>query len=177
MNVNRIAKDEGLTIEYALTRREIFRSFLQSIAESSKFRGTILLYSAAIGVLTLLPKAVLSRTLTLKDAATAVAWAIGAFLFIPVGVFIFGKTSKRTLTISPDGISTEIGRLRAEVPWKKVRVVTETPQFVLIVGASGNAFFIPRRAFTGPDHQAYFVAEMNRCMEARTHHQVEVDPS
>jgi YcxB-like protein len=168
MNASRIVNEEDLTVEYALTRREISRSFLQSVVESQKLRGKLLLCSVVIGISALLPRAVLLRTLTLKDATNALAWVLGTLLFIPLLIFIFGKTSKRTLAISADGISTEIGRLRGRVPWKKVSEVTETPQFVLILGTSGNTFFIPRRAFKGPENKSHFVAEIKRQMEAVT---------
>jgi hypothetical protein len=102
------------------------------------------------------------------DAIGAAAWAVGTLFFVPLWLFISGKTGKRTLTISSDGISTQIGRLRGQVPWNKVRVVTETPQFVLIVGTTGNAFFIPHRAFAGLEHQGHFVAEIKRWMAAGT---------
>ena len=166
MNSTRTLTDDDLTIEYALTRREICRSFLQSAGESPKIRGMLLFYSVLAGALTLIPNAVLLRSITLNDATNALEWAVGTLLLFPLGIFIFGKTGKRTLTISPIGISTAIGRLRGQVPWKKVRAVTETAQIVLIVGTSGNAFFIPRRAFWGPEHQDHFVAEIKSWMVA-----------
>jgi YcxB-like protein len=164
MNSTRTLTDDDLTIEYALTRREICRSFLQSVAESPKIRRTLLFSSVLVSALTLIPNAVLLRSITLNDATNALKWAVGTLVLFPLGIFIFGKTGKRTFTISPNGISTAIGRLRGQVPWKKVSAVTETAQSVLIVGTSGNAFFIPRRAFSGPEHQGHFVAEIKRWM-------------
>ena len=158
--------EHSITIEYALTRREILWSFLQGLAESPKFRTKILLFSAAIGMSGLLPKAILSRSLTLKDTIDAAGWAVGSIAFIALGVSVFGKTARRTLTISPNGISTEIGRLTGQVPWNKVKEVTECTQSVLIVGRNGNAFFIPNRAFADLDHRSQFLAEIKRWMHA-----------
>ena len=62
---------------------------------------------------------------------------------------------------SPQGISTEIGSRKGEVPWGKVRLVENAGRHVLIVGATGNAFLIPGRAFGGPEQQAQFVQEVN----------------
>jgi hypothetical protein len=151
MNPNDMIEEHFLTIEYASTRREIFRSFLRGVAQSPKYRRTILLYSVAMGVMTLLIRRTISRSFTLRDAMGAVAGAAGFLVFIPIWVFIRGKTAKRTLTISRDGISTEIGRLKGQVPWDNARVVTDTPRFVLTARTNGNAFFIPDRAFSGSD--------------------------
>lgn len=165
MNPNNLVEEQWLTVEYALTRPEILRSFLHSVAEVPKYRVTILLYSAAIGVLTLLLRATLSQSLALKDVIIAVAYAAGFLVFIPLWTLVRGKTANRTLTVSRDGISTEIGRLSTHVPWDKVKVVADTPQFVLIGRTNGNAFFIPNRAFSGPEHRRHFLTEVRGQMQ------------
>jgi hypothetical protein len=159
-------KAQSLTIEYALTRSEIFRSFLRSMADSPKFRRTILLYSVGFGVINLLLRTIPARSITLMDVTSAAAWAVGLLVFIPLWVFIRGKTTKRTLTISREGISTEIGRHNSQIPWNKISIVTETPRFVLIARANGNALFIPDRAFSGVEHRQHFVAEIKGWMSA-----------
>jgi len=52
MSSNSVADAHSLTIEYALTRSEIFRSFRRGIAKSPRFRNTILPYSIVIGLIT-----------------------------------------------------------------------------------------------------------------------------
>jgi hypothetical protein len=168
MDNNNMIEEHSLTVEYSLTRREIFRSFLYSVAQSPKYRGTILLYSVAIGVLTLLIRTTVSRSLTVKDAISAVAWAMAFLVFIPIWTFVRGKTAKRIITVSKYGISTEIGRLRSRVSWDRVRVVADTPQFVLIARINGSAFFVPHRAFSGPEGQDHFVREIRGWMHAGT---------
>lgn len=108
------------------------------------------------------------RSVMVKDAIAAVATAAGLLVFIALWVFIRAKTGQRTLTISQDGISTEIGRLKGEIPWNTVKIVKETPQFVLISRTNGNAFFIPHRAFSGIEHQRRFVTALEDWMQART---------
>ena len=152
-----MVEQTSLTVEYALTRREIFRFFLQAMTGSPKFLGTILPYSVAIGIMILLIRAMILRSLTLNDAIIAAAWALGFLMFIPMWTSIRGKTAKRTLTVSSKGISTEIGRIKGQVPWDKVRVINDSAQFVLIARTNGNAFFIPHRAFSGPEARSAFV--------------------
>jgi hypothetical protein len=81
-------------------------------------------------------------------------------IFLPVMLFIRGKTSKRSLTVSSEGMSTEIGSIKGQIPWHKVKVIVGTDRYVLVSRANGNAFFIPSRAFSGPEHQAEFVTKI-----------------
>ena len=157
MNSTGIPEARSLTIEYALTRSEIFQSCWRSIATSPKFRNTILLYSVAIGLISPLFRALFSEPLRARDLVGAALWGMGFFLFIPFWTSIRGKTAKRTLTVSPDGISTEIDRIKAQIPWSKIRMVTETPQFILIARSNGNAFLVPNRAFSEPDQKVEFL--------------------
>jgi YcxB-like protein len=149
-----------MTIQYALTRGEIVRSYFRSLGSSPKFLSMILIYSVGLGLLSLAISGAFSRSLTTGDAIGAVACAAGAFLFMPLWLFVRGKTDKRTFSISAQGISTEIGSRKGAVPWGKVRLVENAGRHVLIVGATGNAFLIPTRAFNGPEQQAQFVQEI-----------------
>lgn len=157
-------KAQSLTVEYALTRSELVRSYLGSLIKSPKFRRTIVLYSIVFGIFNLLPRAIPARTIAARDVIGATAWAVGFFVLLPVLIVIFAKTARRTLTISPEGISTQIGRRSGKVPWSKMGNLTETPGFVLIAGTSGNAFFVPDRAFSGAKHRDHFVTEIKRWM-------------
>jgi YcxB-like protein len=155
----------GLTIEYALTRQEIFRFFWRSLAGSPKFQATVILYSVAIGFVSLSFHVLLSRSLTVRDAILAAALAAFMPVFFSLWAFIRAKTDKRSLTISSSGVSTEIGRLKGLVPWEKIREATDTPQFVLIARTNGNAFFVPHRAFSGQEQRDDFLAELNAWLQ------------
>ena len=160
------AVNSSMTIKYALTRAEIARSFFRSLASSPKFLAMILIYSVALGIFSLAARGALSRSLARQDVITALAWMVGAFLFMPLWLFIRGKTNERTLTISPEGIATAIGSLKGQLPWSKIKLVTETNRHVLIVGATGNAFFIPSRAFEAPGQQVEFMTQIGRWRNA-----------
>jgi hypothetical protein len=84
----------------------------------------------------------------------------GTFLFMPLWLFVRGKTAERTLTVSHKGISTEVGKLKGHVPWNRVKLVTNTGGYVLIAAATGNAFFIPSRAFQTPQQRAQFLQQI-----------------
>lgn len=160
-----MSEGSSLTVEYALARREIFVSFWRSVAQSPKFRNAMLFYSAGFSLFTLLLSAIQSRSVTLKDIVVGVASAIGFLVFVSFWVFIRGKTARRTLTVSRDGTSTEIGRLKGQVPWGQIKLITDTPEFVLIARTNGNAFFIPHRAFTGMEDRNRFLTEITAWMD------------
>jgi hypothetical protein len=150
-----------MTIKYRLTRAEIVQSFFRSLGSSPRFLAIILIYAAALGVFSLVTRGAFSRSATTRDAIVAISWTAGALVFMPLWLYIRGKTDERTLTISGDGISTEIGSLRGQIPWSKVKLVNDTGSHVLIVGATGNAFLIPGRAFQGPDQRSEFLTQID----------------
>ena len=155
-----------MTIKYALTRAEIVRSFFQSLGRSPQFLAIILMYSVGLSLFWLAMEGAFSRPFTLHYAIDALALMVGAFLFMPLWIFLRGKTGERTLKVSQQGISTEISSRKGQVSWNKVRVVSDTGRDVLIVGATGNAFFIPNRAFSGPDQRAQFIEQVNQWRNA-----------
>jgi hypothetical protein len=120
----------------------------------------IVIYSVALGLLPLLLNGAFSRGVESHDVIIAFAWMLGAFAFMPLWLFLRGKTSERTLTVSQDGILTQIGSMKGEIPWSKVKLVGDADGHVLIVGATGNAFFIPGRAFQGADQKTQFVEQI-----------------
>jgi len=148
-----------VTIKYALTRTEIVRSYFRSLASSPRFVTIIAVYSIAVGLFPLMLSGALSRGVGTHDLMAAFAWMAGAFAFMPFWLFLRGKTSERSLTVSKSGISTQIGSVKGEVPWSKVKLVADAGEHVLIVGRTGNAFVIPARAFQGSEHKAQFIEQ------------------
>ena len=154
-----------MTIRYALTRTEIVRSYFRSLSSSPKYLLRVLLLSLGVGVFTLVSRG--ARTLTGGDIGYALAWAIGLFLFMPFWLFVRGKTSERTLSVSEAGILTQIGKLNGEIPWKSVSLVDDGGDFILICRIGGNAFFIPNRAFARGEQREAFLQEIRRLRTAR----------
>ncbi|HEX4004366.1 MAG TPA: YcxB family protein [Candidatus Acidoferrales bacterium] len=156
----KMAEAEPLTIQYALTRSEILRSFLRSVLESPRYLATILACAVGIAVFQLVLELSSSHSLTARDWIQALAWGIGVLILMPLLIFVLGKTAIRTLTVSRDGISTEIGRLKGQISWSKVKTVTDTSRFVLIARTNGNAFFVPHRAFSDSEQRNLFLTSV-----------------
>jgi hypothetical protein len=146
-----------MTINYSLTRTEIAQGYFRSLRTSPKFLTMILAYALGTAMLVLVGSGAFSRSLTLADLAIVLAIALAFLFLLPVMLFIRGKTSNRSFTVSPEGISTEIGKIRAQIPWEKIKVISVTDRHILIARGNGNAFFIPNRAFSSPEHGTEFV--------------------
>lgn len=149
-----------MTIKYALTRTEIVRVFFASIGRSPRILTIVLVFSLLPGMASIAMALALGRTLITRDALFAVAWTLGMFCFVIAMVFVRGKTQERTLTVSAQGISTQIGSMDAQVPWSKVKEVKDSGTYILIVGRTGNSFFVPSRAFRGPEERDRFLSEI-----------------
>jgi hypothetical protein len=147
-----------MTIEYALTRAEVVRSFYESVKASSKYRTTIVIYAVMVGVVVVVASGTLSHPTGATIATKFLCGVVGYALFLPVILFVRAKTSTRSLTISDAGISTKIGSFTGAVPWKAVRVIHAGDSFVLIGRTNGNAFFIPDRAFHSSEEKAQFLS-------------------
>jgi hypothetical protein len=151
-----------MELKYSLTRTEIVLTFLNGLINSPQLLARVLIYCLVLGILAVIMSGAFSGRLTLGDARLIVPWTISAFCFVVVWVFIRAKTAERTLNVTESGISTRIGRLDGRVSWAKVADVKNTDQHVLIVGSSGNSFFIPNRAFSSPDQKLKIISDMNR---------------
>jgi hypothetical protein len=146
-----------MTIEYALTRAEVVRGFYESLKASSSYRRTIAIGALVVGIVVAIP-GVLSHPTGIGLAIRFLCGAACYLLLLPVMLFLLAKTAGRTLTISEAGISTRLGSLTGDVPWKSVGVIEAADSFVLIGRTNGNAFFIPDRAFRSADEKMQFFA-------------------
>jgi preprotein translocase subunit SecY len=108
-----------------------------------------------------------SRGLSFNDLVSALLWFVGTFCFMIVWVFLRAKTKKRTLTISENGIYTEIGGMKANYPWQRLKEIKDLGQYLLVVTSIGNAFFIPLRAFADADQRTLFVEEIDHYRAAQ----------
>jgi hypothetical protein len=151
-----------MTVTYSLTRVEVLRTFLYALPRSPRILTLVIGTSCLMALLSLSGAHVLPRGLSLHDSISAFLWFVGTFCFMPVWVFLRAKTNQRLLTISEQGFHTEIGRIRADCPWSKVKEVKDVGPYLLMVSWIGNALFIPSRAFTDDAMRDQFIAEVAR---------------
>ena len=151
-----------MTLKYALTRFEILRFFLRSMGLSLRLQVIVVALCLFPAVVRLSVQLALLPTVTMNYLIEDCFWALGMFPLLLLLITVRGKTSERTLTISEAGISTSIGSLSGQIPWNKIAIVREAVNYVLIARSSGNAFFIPERAFSGPEKKAQFLSDIRR---------------
>lgn len=84
------------------------------------------------------------------------------FCFVIARVFVRGKTEERTLSVSEHGISTQMGSIDARLTWTNVKEVKDSGTYILIIGHTGNSFFVPSRAFRGVEERTEFLSEIRR---------------
>jgi hypothetical protein len=155
-----------MTVCYSLTRAEVVRAFFLSLSKSPRIFAIVFVASALPASLWLWTRQQLFGELRFADTILAVVWMAVFFFLFAFWIFLRAKTEERTLTISGFGIITRMGDLPGEVPWAKVKEVKDSGNYLIVVGTSGNAFFIPLRAFDGVAHRNLFLAEVNRLRES-----------
>jgi YcxB-like protein len=67
------------------------------------------------------------------------------------------KKTKRTLSIQPEKLSTQIGKLSGDVPWTKVDTLYVTDEHIFLIRKNMNGFAIPRRAFVDEGQRKEFI--------------------
>ena len=156
-----------MTIRYSLTRFEVVRTYLFAMPRSPRILFVALIVCAWPGLVHTAIKLSLSRALDAKDILYTLLWAVCIFFLLLAWVFFRAKTSERTLTISGEGICTEIGRIKANYPWARVKEIQDTGSYVVVVSRIGNAFFIPMRAFADSKGRLEFLDALHRYSNAQ----------
>jgi hypothetical protein len=78
---------------------------------------------------------------------TAVVATLTAIALLPLWPQLRFKNDVRSLTITPAGFTTTIGRLSGARSWKDVSYIEDTGEEILIVGTNRGAMVVPKRAF------------------------------
>jgi YcxB-like protein len=155
-----------MTIEYALTRTEVVTGFFRSLRSSPRYLAFLVICVLALFIV--VPQACegLAHPFAMRDAGSVVLGLCTTLVLLPLILFVRAKTTMRSLTISPEEISTAMASLNGRVAWSKIKIVQEKESFVLIASTSGNAFLIPNRAFANPEQKTEFVTKSQAWMTA-----------
>jgi hypothetical protein len=113
----------------------------------------VCLFSALLFVA---PSLLSGNPVSRSEVAVALSIGLLAAIAVPLLARRRTKSSERVLTVAPDRISTTVGPLSGEIPWRKVAFIGVTDDYIFIGGASGNGMAIPRRAFASDVDRAAF---------------------
>lgn len=156
-----------MTVRYALSRGEMLTAMWYSARYSGRLRRRILVLPLFVAIASLMGAYVGRHVVTTADLMIAAAWAIGALLLMPMLVAARTKTQERVLELTPEGITTTIGRLSGMVPWRAVSFVDDVGRFVVIAGQNMNAFLVPNRAFADDQERTQFMNEARQLAQVR----------
>jgi uncharacterized membrane protein YccC len=147
------------TIRYSSSRREVWRWYWRAWA---KPKG-LWRYHAFVGVLLATLYAEVQGFSHFRPAAffvTALAAMLGCMLFFSLWPQIRFKPAERTLSVSPTGWSTQIGKLSAARSWSEVREITADADTIVVVGTNQNALIVPSRAFADEESRVRFLTDV-----------------
>jgi hypothetical protein len=155
-----------VVIEYTAERKDVAAHYSYARKHSTKVALFSYGLPAAIAVLLMAEVRLITHSLTLVDWIIALIWGAVFFFVFPVILRLRTKKSKRTLSIEPDRLSTQIGKLRGEVPWAKMDSLHVTDEHVFLIRKNMNGFAIPRRAFSDEAQRAEFIRLCERYMQS-----------
>jgi hypothetical protein len=146
------------TLEYASSRREIWRWYWRSWA---KPRG-LWLFHVLIAFLVTVTIALRSHGgfSTPKFLAVMVMVFAACVAIFPLWPQVAFKPAVRTLTADPTGIRTSIGMREGSVKWKDVADIQVRGTEICIAGRHGNAFVVPARAFGSESDREKFISDI-----------------
>jgi hypothetical protein len=110
-----------------------------------------------LAAIVLLDRRSAAHSLTFADWAIALIWGAIIFSLFPLILRLRTKKDKRTLSIQPDKLSTQVGKLSGEVPWAKVDSLHVTDEHIFLIRKNMNGFAIPRRAFVDETQRQEFI--------------------
>lgn len=154
-------RDAGITIRYATSRGELWRSYWRAWAQPS---GTWLNHAFIAANVFLL---VYMFTRYSPDAVViAVTMGVVAFPLAMLGFALWPqlrfRSVPRTLHVSDQGILSEVGGRQGSKSWSEIRGINARDDAVYVEAADGSALVVPDRAFATPEQFQAFVIQVRQ---------------
>lgn len=155
-----------MVIEYAATPKDV--TALYYYARNHSLKLALVSYGLPVGLaaLTLVERRSLGHTLTLADWTIALIWGMVFYFLFPLILRLRTKKNKRTLSIQPDRLSTQIGTLSGDIPWGKMEKLHITDEYIFLIRKNMNGFAIPRRAFLDDTQRNEFIRLSEQYLQA-----------
>lgn len=146
-----------MVIEYTAKPKDIAALFSYTRKHSIKVALISYGLPIAMAILFLAETRSVTHSLRLADWVIALVWAAVLFFLFPLILRLRTKKDKRTLSIQPDKLSTQIGKLSGDVPWTNVDDLYVTDEHIFLMRKNMNGFAIPRRAFADETQRIEFI--------------------
>jgi hypothetical protein len=146
-----------MVIEYTAKPRDI--AALYSYTRKHSLKLALIFYGLPIAITSFVLAGRRSPThsLNLADWTIALIWGVVIFFLFPLILRLRTKKDKRTLSIQPDKLSTQVGKLSGDVPWIKMDSLYVTDDHIFLLRKNMNGFAIPRRAFVDETQRKEFI--------------------
>ncbi len=146
-----------MVIEYTATSQDVAALYSYTRKHSPKL--ALMFYGLPIGMvfIVLAERRSPTHSLTSADWTVALMWGVVFFLLFPLILRLRTKKDKRTLSIQPDKLSTQIGKRSGEVPWAAVDSLYATDEHIFLIRKNMNGFAIPRCAFVDEAQRKEFI--------------------
>lgn len=145
-----------MTIEYTAKPSDIAALYSYERKHSAKL--ALISYGLPIAMAVFfLAEMRLNHSLILADWTIALILGAVFFFLFPLILRLRTKKNKRTLSIHPDKLSTQIGKFSGDVPWTKVDSLHVTDEHIFLIRKNMNGFAIPRRAFVDESQRKEFI--------------------
>jgi hypothetical protein len=155
-----------MVIEYTAKPRDI--SALYSYTRRHSLKLALIFYGLpiAMALLLLAERRSPTHSLTLADWTIALIWGAVFFLLFPLILRLRTKKDKRTLSIQPDKLLTQVGKLNGDVPWAKMDSLYVTDEHIFLIRKNMNGFAVPRRAFVDETQRDEFIRLCKQYIQA-----------
>ena len=155
-----------MVIEYTAKPRDVAALYSYTRNHSLKLALVFYGWPIALALLVLSQRRSPNHPLTVADGFIALIWGVVFFFFFPLFLRLRTKKDKRTLSIQPDELSTQIGKRDGHVPWAKVDSLYVTDDHIFLIGKNLNGFAIPRRAFLDESQRKEFIRLCEQYIQA-----------
>ncbi len=155
-----------MVIEYTAKPGDIAALYSYTRKHSLKLALSFYGLPIAMALLVLVERRSPTHALTLADWAIALIWGAVLFFLFPLILRLRTKKDKRTLSIQPDKLSTQVGKLSGEVPWAKVDSLYVTDEHIFLIRKNMNGFAIPLRAFADETQRKEFIRLCEQYIQA-----------
>ena len=148
--------DMSYTLRYTSSRKEIWK-FYWSVWRRRLWIVHALFAAVAGFAVAALTGHGVRLTSWIEDSFLALPFVIGAFAAVPQLRF---KGAERTLRVTPEGWSTEIGQVSGSRSWAEVKVIREVDGLIFIESMNGNGIIVPPRAFRDENERRRFLTDV-----------------
>src|ERR1700716_971431 len=133
--------DESLTIEYASSRREVWRAYWDAGGHGRPLEGAQRLGAAFAFSLALTISSGWALP-GIDDLAEAVITALLAVAWMPLYTLLRVKRAKRILRVDQQGLTTRIGRKSAARTWPDIDRIERMPSGEILVITRKASMFV-----------------------------------